>query len=88
MTYFALALRSQGTPGLWWHTCRPIQFLLIVDDFGVEYIEKQHAENLSNVFTKYHEISREWESKNFSGIDLQWNYPIKHCDKTCRLSMK
>ena len=65
MTYFALALRSQGTPGLWWHTCRPIQFLLIVDDFGVEYIGKQHAEHLENVLKKYHEISQDWEGKKF-----------------------
>ena len=26
------------TPGLWKHTWRPIQFCLIVDDFGIEYV--------------------------------------------------
>ena len=26
------------TPGLWRHKWRPVQFVLIVDDFGVEYV--------------------------------------------------
>ena len=34
------------TPGLWRHRCRPIQFVLIVDDFGVEYVRKKDADHL------------------------------------------
>ena len=37
------------TPGLWKHKWRPIQFVLIVDDFGVEYVGEQHAHHLANV---------------------------------------
>ena len=37
------------TPGLWKHTWRPIQFALIVDDFGVEYVGEQHANHLARV---------------------------------------
>ena len=29
---------ARTTPGLWRHKCRPIQFCLVVDDFGVEYV--------------------------------------------------
>ena len=34
------------TPGLWRHTTRPIQFTLVVDDFGVKYVGKEHADHL------------------------------------------
>ena len=29
--------KVQHTPGLWKHVSRPIQFSLVVDDFGVKY---------------------------------------------------
>jgi hypothetical protein len=35
-------------PGLWLHKTRPISFTLIVDDFTVKYVGKQHAEHLRN----------------------------------------
>ena len=28
--------QSKFTPGLWSHECRPVQFSLVVDDFGVK----------------------------------------------------
>ena len=31
------------TPGLWKHKSRPVQFTLVVDDFGVKYIDKTNA---------------------------------------------
>ena len=34
------------TPGLWRHVTRPIQFTLVVDDFGVKYVGKQNADHL------------------------------------------
>jgi hypothetical protein len=36
------------TPGLWLHKTRPISFTLVVDDFAVKYVGKQHAEHLRN----------------------------------------
>ena len=30
--------KSSTTTGLWQHKWRPIQFFLIVDDFGIEYV--------------------------------------------------
>jgi hypothetical protein len=34
------------THGLWIHDTRPISFSLVVDDFGVKYIGREHAEHL------------------------------------------
>ena len=36
------------TPGLWKHKTRPIIFCLVVDDFGVKYVGRKHAEHLTN----------------------------------------
>ena len=49
-------------------------FILIVDDFGVEYLGKQHADHLASVLRKYHEITIDWEGEKYAGIDLKWNY--------------
>ena len=40
---------DRTTPGLWRHKWRPIQFYLIVDNFGVEYVGKQHVDHLATI---------------------------------------
>ena len=40
------------TPGLWKHVSRPIQFLVVVDDFFVEHVAREHAEYPANVLKK------------------------------------
>jgi hypothetical protein len=32
--------KTKFTPGLWRHVTHPIQFTLVVDDFGVQYVGK------------------------------------------------
>ena len=61
---------ARTNPGLWRHKWRPIKFCLVVDDFGVEYVGKQHAEHLANILKKYHNITEYWEGKKYAGIDL------------------
>jgi hypothetical protein len=39
---------ARHTPGLWLHKTRPISFTLIVDNFAVKYVGKQHGEHLWN----------------------------------------
>jgi hypothetical protein len=39
---------ARQTPGLWLHKTLPISFTLVVDDFAVKYVSKQHAEHLRN----------------------------------------
>ncbi len=34
------------TPGLWRHLTRPISFTLVVDNFGVKYVRKEHDQHL------------------------------------------
>ena len=38
--------QSKRVPGLCKHDWRPIQFTLVVDNFGVKYVGKEHALHL------------------------------------------
>jgi hypothetical protein len=38
--------QTKFTPGLWRHVTHPIQFTLVVDDFGVQYVGAEHAQHL------------------------------------------
>ena len=52
------------TPGLFTHVTRPIQFSLVVDDFGVKYVDKEHADHLIKTLEgHYDKISVDWEGK-------------------------
>ena len=61
-------------PGLWSHKWCPIQFVLLVDDFGIEYVGKQHTLHLHKILEHNYKIKNNWEGKKFSGIDLAWDY--------------
>ena len=54
-----------------------------MDDFGVEYLGKQHAEHLATIQKKYHNITEDWEGKKYAGINLKWDYE----KRTCRATM-
>jgi hypothetical protein len=45
------------THGLLTHDTRPISFSLVVDDFGVKYIGREHAEHLMACIRKKYNIS-------------------------------
>jgi hypothetical protein len=64
---------DQHTPGLWLHKNRPIAFSLIVDDFAVKYVGKQHADHLWDALLRSHELTTDWEGKLYSGMSLKWD---------------
>ena len=66
--------QSKYTPGLWTHTWRPICFTLVVDDFGVKYVGKEHAEHLVQVIEKHYECTKDWEGKRYLGLTFDWDY--------------
>ena len=72
-----------ATPGLWRHKWRPIMFTLIVDDFGVEYVGKQHAIHLRDTIKQHYDLTENWNGDLYAGINLVWNYK----KRTCRLTM-
>ena len=67
-------------PGLWTHNTLPTVFALCVDDFGVKYLEKAHADHLINALQENYQISINWEGKNYCGLKLGWNYTEGYID--------
>jgi hypothetical protein len=51
--------QSKITPGCWKHELRPISFTLIVDDFGVKYIGKEHAMHLIKMLKEHYEVKED-----------------------------
>jgi hypothetical protein len=68
---------AHSTPGLWKHKWRPIQFCLIVDDFGVEYVGIEHFNHLSALLKKYHQIQTNMVGNKIAGINVQWDFPSR-----------
>ena len=66
--------QSKLVPGLWTHEWRPIQFTLVVDDFGVKYVGKEHAIHLQNTLKRDYAITNDWTGKRYIGITLDWDY--------------
>jgi hypothetical protein len=54
-----------------------------VDDFGIEYCERRHADHLLAALQQDYTVTTDWAGTKFAGIDLTWNYKIR----MCRLSM-
>jgi hypothetical protein len=71
---------SRHTPGLWLHKTRPIAFSLVVDDFAVKYVGKQHTDHLRNDLLKTYELTTDWASTVYSGMTLKWDYKNRTCD--------
>ena len=60
--------------GLWLHKWRPIQFSLVVDDFGVKYVGEEHAQHLVGILKNHYKLTEDWEGGKYIGIDLEWDY--------------
>ena len=68
--------QSDKTPGFWTHKWRPISFTLIVDDFGVKYVGKEHANHLISVLEEHYVVEKDWAGKKYCGITLNWDYDL------------
>ena len=48
-------IKTNFTPGLWKHKTRPIMFNLCVDDFGINYVGREHTDHLIASLEKHYE---------------------------------
>jgi hypothetical protein len=69
-----------NTPGLWKHDTRPILFTLVVDDFGVKYVNRDNINHLIDSIKKTYTLTEDWTSNLYCGITLQWDYVNRHVD--------
>ena len=50
-------------PGLWNHEWRPVKSTLIVDDFGVKYVDNEHALYLKATLEANYGVTTECDGK-------------------------
>ncbi len=70
--------QSKLVPGLWKPDTRPIQFTLVVNDFGGKYIGKEHAQHLKHALEEHYKLTCNWTGKRYIGITLDWDYNKRH----------
>ena len=66
--------QSKIIPGFWTHEWRPISFTLVVDDFGVKYVGREHAEHLLAAIKEEYECTADWNGNRYIGLTLDWDY--------------
>jgi hypothetical protein len=66
--------QSKVTPGYWKHDWRPISFTLVVDDFGIKYINETNVNHLIQALKQDYEIEEDWEGTRYLDITLDWDY--------------
>jgi hypothetical protein len=54
---------SRHIPVLWLHKTRPLAFSLILDDFAIKSVGKQHADHLRNVLLHSYDLKTDWDAK-------------------------
>jgi hypothetical protein len=71
---------THHTHGLWKHDTHPISFSLVVDDFGVKYVGREHAEHLMECIKNNYNISNDWKGSAYCGLTLEWGYKNRTVD--------
>ena len=66
--------QSKIAPGLWKHKTRDLQFVLVVDDFGIKYLKKKDLDHLIHTLEKYYKVTVDLEGKEYVKIELDWDY--------------
>jgi hypothetical protein len=61
---------TQHTHGLWKHDTHPISFSLVVDDFEVKYVGREHSEHLMEFIKNNYNISSDWKGSTYCGVTL------------------
>ena len=68
------------TPGLWKHHTRPISFTLVVDDFGVKYINNDDLNHLIQALKTEYELHVDMDGTFMLGMTLKWDYINRNVD--------
>jgi hypothetical protein len=69
--------QNKVTPGYWRREWRPISFTLVIDDFGVKYINKTDVDHLTSVLSQDYEIDTDLDGTQYLGHTLNWDYKLR-----------
>jgi hypothetical protein len=67
--------KAATTPGLWKHKWQQIQFCLIINDFGLEYVGIKHFNHLLAVLQQHHQVQTNMAGDKIAGLNVQWDFP-------------
>jgi hypothetical protein len=73
-------VKAPRTPGLFTHVTRPVTFCLVVDDFAIKYVGKEHADHLLACLREQYTMTTDWECNNYCGLTVEWDYKERICD--------
>ncbi len=45
-----------------------------MDDFGIKYVEHEHAEHLASILNEHYKCKLEWKGQRYLGMDIDWDY--------------
>jgi hypothetical protein len=51
-----------------------------MDNFGVKYVGKAHAQYLIDTLSSFYELTVDWEATKYCGITLEWDYMSRTVD--------
>ncbi len=63
-----------NTPGFRRHESRPLTFTLVVDNFGVKFVNKNDVDLLISSIKKTYTLTKDWTGRLYCGIMLKWDY--------------
>jgi hypothetical protein len=72
------------TPELWKHETRRTTITLVVDDFGVQYFNKEDEGHLISSIEANYLVNTDWTGSKYIGIDLDWDFT----NREVKLSIK
>jgi hypothetical protein len=66
--------KCKNTPGLWYNKTKKITFTLVVNDFGVKYIDKSDVKHLIASLKENVALTVYWTGNLYCGISLDRDY--------------
>jgi len=67
----------EHTPCLFKHETKDIIFSLVVDDFGVKYVQEADAQHLINTLQTEYALHTDWTAADYVGLTLEWDYDAR-----------
>ena len=55
--------QSKLVPELWSHKCCPVHFTLVIDNYGVKCVGKEHALHLKQTLEENYKVTLEWDRR-------------------------
>ena len=69
--------QSEQISGLWRHVYRPISIILVVGNFGIDYVVREHADQLTIAIKTHYKKSQQIRKNNCTTVK-QWSGIIKN----------